>query len=167
MSKLVLLVAALACTLALTAAAAQAASSQVGTKIVGTFQDVSFGPPTAACSTGTLFEADFSLVSPGGDVLGTGTSCVQGWDGMPCPEVAPPGCHQVTLATFTFNFADGSITAPMSIDETFSAGGVVEHGHGQITSGTGAYAGTEGSIQHNGMLSFTDGVHLTFVVRFG
>ena len=163
--KLVSLVAALACTLALTAAAAQAASSQNGTKIVGTFQDVNFFPPTAACAAETLFEVDFSLVSPQGALLGAGTSCVQGWAGVPCPEVAPPGCHQTTLATFTFNFAEGSITAPMTLDETFVGFGAVQHGHGQIASGTGAYAGATGSIQDNGILSFAAGIHLTFVVR--
>ena len=165
--KLVSLVAALACTLALTAA--QAASSQNGTKIVGTFQDVAFVfPPTAACAAETLFEVDFSLVSPQGNLLGAGTSCVQGWAGVPCPEVAPPGCHQTTLATFTFTFAEGSITAPMTLDETFvGGGGVVQHGHGQIAGGTGAYAGATGSIQDNGIISFTAGLHLTFVVRVG
>jgi len=161
--KLVSLVAVLACTLALTAA--QAASSQNATKIVGTFQDIAFVAPTAACAAGTLFEVDFSLVSPHGDLLGAGTSCVQGWAGVPCPEVAPPGCHQTTLATFTFNFAEGSITAPMTLEETFVGFGAVQHGHGQIAGGTGAYAGATGSIEDNGILSFAAGIHLTFVVR--
>ena len=162
--KLVWLGATLACTFALTAAAALASSQ--GTMIVGKFQDVTFGPPTAACSPQTLFEVDFSLVSPRGVVLGTGTSCVQGWAGAPCPEIAPPGCNQKTLATFVLNFADGSITAPMTLDETFVGGGaLVQHGRGQIAGGTGSYTGATGSIEDNGLARFPDGIHLTFVVR--
>jgi hypothetical protein len=160
--KIVVLLAALTSAVAITAAAQAAPSNQV---ITGTFQDVSFGLPTAACPSGTLFEVDFSLVSPRGGDLGTGISCVRGWDGAPCPDTAPAGCHQTTLATFVFSLAGGSVIAPMELDETVvSGGGVVQHGHGSISGGTGAYAGAGGTIDDSGILSFT-AFHLTFVVH--
>ena len=162
--KLITLVAALACVAAATATAALAAPRS--TTIVGHFQDVRFGAPTSACPQETLFEIDFGLVSPGGDQLGTGISCVQGFVGAPCPEVAPLGCRQQTVATFVLTFAEGSITAPMTLNETFiGAGGLAQQGRGQITGGTRAYAGATGSIQDNGTFSVTAGAHLNFVVH--
>jgi hypothetical protein len=162
------LVTALVCSLALTAAAARGASLSQSTTIVGTIQDVVFGGPTAACSADTLFEVDFSLVSPRGDVLGSGTSCVHGWAGTPCPDVPQPGCHQTTLATFVFNLAGGSISAPMALSETAVAGGgEVQQGRGEIAGGTGAYAGATGIIADNGIISFTAGIQLSFVVHIG
>ena len=163
------LVTALVCALFLTAAAARGASlSQRSTTIVGTIQDVVFGGPTAACSADTLFEVDFSLVSPGGEVLGSGTSCVHGWAGTPCPDLAHAGCHQTTLATFVFDLVGGAITAPMELSETVVAGGSeVQEGRGEIAGGTGGYAGATGTIEDNGIISFTAGIHLSFVVHIG
>ena len=85
--------------------------------------------------------------------------------GQPCPDVAPTGCHQTTLATFILTFSDGSITAPVRLEETYIPNGVVQQSHGQITGGTGAYADLAGaSVQHVGVVDFTTGPRLTFIV---
>jgi hypothetical protein len=139
------------------------AARRAPTVITGTFEDVSFNLPSAACPATTLFEADFSLVSPAGKQLGTGVSCVQGFAGDPCPDPAPIGCRETVLAIFVFTFADGSITAPVQLDETNVPDGVVQHSRGQITGGTGVYAGAGGTVQHVGLLGFTTPGRLTFI----
>lgn len=154
----------LACSLALAGVAAQAGLAETGMTITGKIDDVVFAGPTPDCP-GALFQADFRLVSPQGDPMGNGRSCIQGWAGQPCPFPAPPGCHQTTLAIFTFNLDEGSITALMTIDETFVEGGVVEHGTGEIVDGSGAFAGTNGSIDYNGLLRFAGRADLTLLVR--
>ena len=155
----------LACTFALGAVTALAAPAHA--TIVGKAQDLTFGPPTAACSgQDAIFEVHFAIVSPQRDPLGAGVSCVRGWDGAPCPDILPQGCNQTTLTTFVLTFSGGSITAPMILDETFVGGGVlVQHGSGQIASGTGSYAGATGTIQTNGNARLPDGIHLTLVIR--
>jgi hypothetical protein len=157
-------VTALVCSLALAAVAAQAALAANGTTITGKINDVVFGAPTGDCP-GALFQADFTLVSPQGDILGDGRSCVQGWAGQPCPFPALPGCQQTTLATFTLNLDRGSITAAITIDETFVQGGVVEHSDGEIIDGSGIFAGAKGTIEYDGILRFAGDADLTFLVQ--
>jgi hypothetical protein len=158
------ILAALACLFAIAGLTAQAGLAETGTTITGKIDDVVFGPPTAECP-GALFQADFALVSPRGDALGDGTSCVQGWAGQPCPFPTVSGCHQTTLATFTFNLDLGSITAPMTIAETFVEGGVVEHGEGDIVDASGTFAGAQGSVEYSGILRFAGEADLTFLVQ--
>jgi hypothetical protein len=162
--KFALLVTSLVLTLGLSAALAQAAPGS--RPIVGKFGEVSFGPATPACPGTTLFQADFPILTAKGDPLGNGTSCVQGWAEGPCPDPAPPGCRQTTLAVFILNLPGGSITAPMTLDETFVAGefAVVEHGEGGIVDGSGSFAGATGSVEYDGILRFP-GVHFTLRIR--
>jgi hypothetical protein len=160
--KFVSVVAALALTLALSAVSAHA--DPAARPIVAKAGEVTFGPSTPACPGTTLFQADFPLLTPQGDPLGSATSCVQGWSVGPCPDPAPPGCQQTTLAIFILSFAEGSITASMTLEETFVAGpfAVVEHGQGEIVAGTGAFAGTTGTVEYDGMFRVPGGVHFTF-----
>src|SRR5262249_17224614 len=141
MKKLVLLLATFVCGAALSGSVAAAASSPGNNNIVGQLGTPTFLFPPAECDQGTIFEVDFPVLSVVGDALGTGRSCVYGWAGNPCPDLAPVGCQQETLSIFTFTFGTGSITASMTLHETFIAGGIVENARGQITGGTGAYAG--------------------------
>ena len=85
----------------------------------------------------------------------------------PCPDPARPGCHQTTLAIFILNFAEGSITASMNLEETFVGGvfAVVEHGDGEITEGTAAFAGKTGTVEYDGMFRVPGGVHFAFRIR--
>jgi hypothetical protein len=158
-------VAALVCTLAVSAVSAHADAG--GRTTVVRFGDVTFGPSTPSCPGTTLFQADFPLLSSEGDPLGSGTSCVQGWAAGPCPDPAPPGCHQTTLAEFILTLPEGSITAAMTLEETFVGGefAVVEHGEGGIVDGTGAFAGATGTVQYDGMFRFPGGVHFTLRIR--
>jgi len=165
MTRLVLVLATLVCGAALGASVAPAASPQRNNDIVGQLGTPTFVFPPTQCGQGTIFEVDFPIFSVTGDTLGTGRSCVYGWAGDPCPDFAPVGCQQETLSIFTFTFGTGSITASMTLHETFIAGGIVENAKGQITGGTGAYAGASGTVQYNGTFKFAGGVRFTLVVR--
>jgi hypothetical protein len=131
------------------------------------------GPgPHLRSADGCLFRARRDLRSPlctrlasaGSAWRGRELCAGLGWGAL--PDVLPQGCNQTTLTTFVLTFSGGSITAPMILDETFVGGGVlVQHGSGQIASGTGSYAGATGTLQTNGNAMLPDGIHLTLVIR--
>src|SRR5207302_1799602 len=88
-----------------------------------------------------------------GAPAGNGTSCILSTTGCDPFFV---GCHQVTKAIFTFNLARGSVSAPMTLHETFvTDSSVLQLGAGRISSGTGAFAGAHGSIVGGGLVTFT------------
>lgn len=112
------------------------------------------GDATASCSPEDLFGISFDLVSPPGAPLGSGRSCVHSIDG--CFPFTP-FCRQTVRATFTLDFARGSLTAPMNLRETLpTETSFIQRGKGRIAAGTGDFAGTRGRVKGGGAGAFTD-----------
>lgn len=146
--KILYLVVGLACVLALSAGTARADGGH--STIVFSVQNL--GDASASCPD-SLFGLSFDMVAPAGSLLGSGVSCVQSLEG--CQFAA--GCHDTVHADFTLDFARGSLTAPVVLDETWLTDTtVLQLDHGTITSGTGDFAGASGSIDCAGTLRFTD-----------
>ena len=148
----------------LAASAARAQPDLAHTVTVVKIQDVVFTGSTGDC----LDVAEFLLLSPAGEPLGSGAACLQGGD-FACFPIPFPGCRQTTLSTFSFNLPAGTITAPMTLQEVFtSESSLVQVGRGNIAGGTGAFEGATGSVQGGGPIRFiAEGIEadLTYVVR--
>jgi hypothetical protein len=136
--------------LAPAAGSAQAKPDNGHRKIVAEVEEIGFELPTPTCELGMI---TFSLVAPEGGSLGTGVSCIHSIVG--CSFAA--GCRATAFVDFTLTFPQGSVTAPVVIDEVWPTDTTVaQRAKGTITSGTGAFAGAKGSIKCNGGLEFTD-----------
>jgi hypothetical protein len=136
---------------ALAPAAAQAQTDDRSTIV---FRVENPGDATASCSPADLFGISFDLVSLSGAPLGTGRSCVHSIDGCFPFE---PSCRQNVRATFTLNFAGGSLTAPMRLREILPTEfSFIQRGKGKIAAGTGDFAGTRGRVKGGGAAAFTD-----------
>jgi hypothetical protein len=95
----------------------------------------------------------FDMVSPAGALLGRGVSCIHS---IEPPDCSSAGCRDTVDATFTLPFADGSVTAPILLNEHWlSDSSVLQVDRGTVTSGTGAFAGTTGTIFCAGTVQFT------------
>jgi hypothetical protein len=146
--KALAVITALAALLALAAGSARA-SGHDHTKTVYAIENIGFELPSAACELGVI---TFSLVGPGGAQAGTGASCIH--DIVGCSFLA--GCRDTVFADFTFAFPNGSVTAPVELDEVWETDTfVTQRAKGKISSGTGAYAGAKGSIKCAGSIEFT------------
>jgi hypothetical protein len=136
------------CALALTAGAAHADG---GDRETITFSVQNVGP--ADCPE-ALFGLSFDLVSPAGNALGTGTSCVRSIDGCE-PFVA--GCRQTVHAVFTLDFGRGSLTVPMKLREVWpTESSLTQRGTGRIAGGTGDFVDARGRVKGGGALAFTE-----------
>jgi hypothetical protein len=112
------------------------------------------GDATASCSADDLFGISFDMVSLAGAPLGAGRSCVHSIAGC---FPFKPFCRQKLRATFTLNFADGSLTARMRLREILpTENSFIQQGEGKIAAGTGAFAGAQGRVKGGGDGAFTD-----------
>lgn len=144
------------------APAAQAAPRTFVTK----FDDVVFTDPPAGLDC--IAFATFSISTPSGTALGSGSTCLTGGD-FACFPVAFAGCKQTALATFTLGLPGGSVRAEMTLREIFtSESALVQIGAGRIVGGTGAFAGARGFVAGAGPIAFTDAgidANLTYVIH--
>jgi hypothetical protein len=105
------------------------------------------------------FGIAFDIRSLAGRPLGTGQSCFGTPDGC---DPFKPFCRQTVHATFTLNLARGSLTVPMRLLEVLpSESSFIQLGHGEVSVGTGAYAGAKGSLSGGGAGSFDDEFNFT------
>lgn len=149
-TKILRVLAGLACALALSAGSARADGSD-RSRIVFSAENVV--DASASCS-GALFGLSFDMVSPAGDLLGSGRSCVHSIDGC-FPFV--PGCRQTVRSTFHLDFGRGTLTAPMRLREVWpTETSFRQRGKGKITGGTGDFAGVRGRVKGGGAGAFTD-----------
>jgi hypothetical protein len=120
--------------------------------------DASERPPSVIVFTvANLGPADcglsFDMVSPAGNLLGRGVSCIHS---IQPPDCSSAGCRDTVDATFTLPFADGSLAAPILLNEHWLSDSLVlQVDRGTVTSGTGAFAGATGSIFCAGTVQFT------------
>jgi hypothetical protein len=146
-TKLAAVILGLLCAAAIGASSAQARETRV---IVMSFEDITFGPPTPACP---VFTVAFTVVSLGGERLGSGTSCVQSIAGN-CDPLRI-GCRQTVDAIFTYEFRQGSITVrAVLLEFGTSESSLFELASGRITSGTGAFQNKGGALFGAGTLAF-------------
>jgi hypothetical protein len=154
----------LVCVLALTAATARATG---GTPAKIIFSIEHLGEVPANC--GLDFGLGFDMLSPGGELLGTGQTCLKSIDGCDPFELWVPGCHRTVAAVLYFDFANGSLVTPMRVLEVFTTPtSVVQRATGMIASGTGAFAGATGMVEGGGSAAFTDTgltTHLVYTVH--
>jgi hypothetical protein len=138
--------------LALSAGAATANGARSQAVVFGV---QNLGDASAECP-GALFGLSFDMVSPAGALLGRGVSCVHFFeppDGCPFGAV---GCRDAVHATFTLDFAQGSLTAPIVLHEHWlTEGRVLQVDRGTVSSGTGRFSGERGSIFCAGPIHFT------------
>jgi hypothetical protein len=59
------------------------------------------------------------LVALGARLLVTGRSCIESFAGCDPSVAFRPGCHATIGVTFVLDFADRSVTAPMTLRETY------------------------------------------------
>jgi hypothetical protein len=131
-----------------------AAQARDGDRSTIAFQVQNPGDATASCSPDDLFGISVDMVSPTGAPLGAGRSCVHSIDGCFPFE---PFCRQTVRATFTLDFADGSLTAPMRLREILpTEASFIQSGKGKIAAGTGDFAGARGRVTGGGAGAFTD-----------
>jgi hypothetical protein len=144
------------CVLAAVASALAPGAAQAhdGDRSTIAFRIQNPGDATASCSREDLFGISFEMVSLAGAPLGSGRSCVHSIDGC-SPFV--PFCRQTVRATFTLDFARGSLTAPMRLREILpSETSFIQRGKGKIAAGTGDFAGARGRVTGGGTGAFTD-----------
>jgi hypothetical protein len=159
--KIICVVVVLVSVFALTAGAARADGDE-RSRIVFRVENV--GDASAACGD-ALFGLSFDMVSRRGVPLGSGMTCVHSFDG--CSFAA--GCRATLGATFTLDFAHGSLTAAMALREIWPTNfSFIQRGKGPITGGTGEFEDARGRVKGGGTGVFTDrGVDpdLVYVVR--
>ena len=145
--------------LALTAGPAAAAS----TITMDLKPDLSAG---ASCAEGE-FGFGLDIRSPAGRPLGTGQTCIASIEGC---DPFTPFCRQVVNATLTFYLARGSLTVAARLVEIHpTESSFIQFGRGEVSAGTGAYAGATGHLTGGGAGSFDDQLdftgHLLYVAR--
>jgi hypothetical protein len=148
------------------AAPAGALPQQAQNTIVVETANLEFGATIDGCFPGAGI--NFNLESPAGAHLGNGTGCITNFVTQ-CPAGPVRGCHETVYSTLTFNLdGSGTITAPSTFeavdvsptDQTF-------HSTGDITIGTGEFAGATGTVTGQGIIHYLnqDATNATFVVR--
>jgi hypothetical protein len=147
--KIICVLVVLASAFALTAGTARA-DDDGRSRIVFGVENV--GDASAACGD-ALFGLSFDMVSRRGVPLGSGRTCVHSFDG--CSFAA--GCRATLRATFTLDFARGSLTAAMVLREVWPTDfSFIQRGKGRITVGTGAFEDARGRVKGGGTGVFTD-----------
>src|SRR5262245_45539828 len=138
------------------------AGATPASKIVFSVQNV--GDAGAACGG---FGLSFDMVSPAGSLLGRGRSCIGSFEGCDPSVAFRPGCHATIGVTFVLDFADGSLTAPMTLREVYPDPVTVrQHGEGHVSDGSGGFAGARGVVEGGGTLVFAPfAVDLVYVVH--
>jgi len=128
------------------------------------FSVENLGDAGAACDG---FGLSFDMVSPAGSLLGRGRSCMGSFDGCDPSVSFRPGCHATISVTFVLDFADGSLTAPMTLREVYPDPLTIrQHGEGRVSGGSGAYAGASGVVEGGGTILFAPfAVDLVYVVH--
>src|SRR5213592_3426081 len=90
------------------------------------------------------FGFGLQVSSLAGRPLGTGRTCIGSIDGCD-PFVAY--CRQTVRATLTFDLARGSLTMPVKLREIRpTESSFIQAGSGEVSAGTGVYAGARGRI---------------------
>lgn len=116
----------------------------------------------AACSDG-VFALSFDMRSPAGSLLGKGVSCVHEFPAC----FAEAGCRDTFTATFTLDFAQGSLEIPVVFNELWLTDSMVlQVTTGTIASGTGAFAGAAGSLFCIGTVTFVGFEAIPHIVCF-
>jgi hypothetical protein len=156
----------LACLLALAAVAAVAtatAAHATNTTIVTKIANLQFGATIPDCDP--FAAITFDLQSPAGEPIGHGTGCITG-DVSECPNGPVPGCHETVSSTLTFTLdGSGTLVAPSTFHQVDLANGLPFHSTGDITSGTGEFAGGTGTLRGQGVI-FADGsTNATYVIN--
>jgi hypothetical protein len=149
----------LACLLVLGAARSAAAAN---TTIVTKIANLQFGASIEHCDpfAGITFE----LESPAGTQIGQGTGCITG-DVSECPDGPVPGCHETVSSTLTFTLnGRGTLVAPSTFRQVDLASGLPFRSTGEITSGTGEFAGATGMVNGQGVIFFDGTTNATYVV---
>jgi hypothetical protein len=144
------------CALAAVASALAPAAAEAhdGDRSTIVFSVQNLGDATASCAPDDLFGISFDMVSPAGNRLGAGRSCVHSIDG--CFPFTP-FCRQTVRSTFRLEFARGSLTAPMTLREVLpTETSFIQRGKGKIATGTGDFAGARGRVKGGGAGAFTD-----------
>ena len=155
--RILFVLAGLTCALALTAGTGGADNGKPSL-IVFTVQNI--GDASSACP-GSLFGLSFDMVL-GRATLGKGLSCVRSVEG--CDTA---GCRQTINTTFTLDFGRGTLTAPMVLKEFWLTDTtVLTRDRGNISSGTGAFAGARGSVNCVGTIRFTAAAPIPNIVCF-
>jgi hypothetical protein len=147
--KIICVLVGLASAFALTAGAARADDDE-RSRIVFGVENVA--DASAACGD-ALFGLSFDIVSRRGVLLGSGRTCVHSFDG--CSFAA--GCRATLRATFTLDFARGSLTAAVVLREVWPTDfSFIQRGRGRITGGTGTFEDARGRVKGGGTGVFTD-----------
>jgi hypothetical protein len=134
------------------ASSAASAGAREAQRQVVAFSVQNLGDASAACPD-ALFGLSFDMVGPDGSTLGSGRSCVRSQTG--CEFAA--GCKARVRATFVLDLACGSITARVTLRETWPTDSLlIQRAEGSIVSGTGALAGARGSLEGAGVVQFSD-----------
>lgn len=150
MSRKIICVLVLASAFALIAGGAARADDDERSRIVFGVENV--GDASAACGD-ALFGLSFDMVSRRGVPLGSGRTCVHSFDG--CSFAA--GCRATMRATFTLDFARGSVTASMLLREVWPSDfSFIQRGKGRIVAGTGEFEDARGRVKGGGAGVFTD-----------
>lgn len=116
------------------------------------FTNFGFVEDDPACPGGKV---TFDMVSLDGAALGNGISCVLAIKGCSPFFV---GCKQKVTAILTFSFAEGSVTVDGRLREQFiSDSSLRQRAQGNVTGGTGAFAGARGTLRGHGTVDFLTG----------
>jgi hypothetical protein len=155
----------LACLLALAAAGTVAAATPThaaNTTIVTKIANLQFGATIADCDP--FAGITFDLESPAGSGIGHGTGCITG-DVSECPNGPVPGCHETVSSTLTFTLnGKGTLVAPSTFRQVDLVSGLPFRSTGEITSGTGEFAGATGIVNGQGVIFFDGTTNATYVV---
>jgi hypothetical protein len=89
-----------------------------------------------------------------GRPLGTGQTCIRSSVG--CEDFVP-FCRETIHATLTLDLARGSLTMPLTLHEVLpSQSSFIQAGRGEVSGGTGIYAGARGPVAGGGAGSFDE-----------
>jgi hypothetical protein len=150
---------ALAVALATVVAAAPVAHAR-RTTIVAKVANLQFGQTIQDCDPGD--GVTFDLASPSGAEIGSGTGCITGF----ASDCAPlPGCHETVNSTLTLIFdGRGAVVAPSLFQQTDLPNGLSFRSTGDITSGTGEFAGATGVVTGQGIIFADFSTNATYVL---
>jgi hypothetical protein len=77
-----------------------------------------------------------------------------------------PGCHETVYSTLIFNLdGRGAVVAPSRFQQTDLPNGIAFRSVGDITSGTGEFAGAAGTLTGEGVIFADVETNATYVVN--
>jgi hypothetical protein len=148
--KILAAVTAAAAVAALTAGSAQGSAGGRAALAVSLVPD--FSVPVSCPDPQFGFALDVD--SPAGRALGTGRTCISSIDG--CDPFAA-FCRRTVRATLTLDLARGSLTVPVKLLELLpTENSFIQVGTGDVSAGTGIYAGAKGRVAGGGAGSFDE-----------